>query len=151
MTHEELIADYEKQLALRAHQEQAIRGLMGEPVVLSGAWKVNGTVGFAAAAVYIQLHGMFDLEKGQHLKFEGTAGGIALAGGEFRGEAVFAVSLEELTRGSVFVEAYTLAVVGGGIIMNWSRDFKPLGTFKGTGFGLLGGAAWGSGNFSLLK
>lgn len=141
-TIERFLADITKIDRERAEANQHL--LAGAPAT----WVVDGNMTTSGIG-YMFVGGNFKLENGKTLHFEGHTGGLAAGGGWGIGKAAFYVPLDELLSGSVLVAVKSLNVIGGGIVVTWSRNFKSLGVFTGGGMGVGGGESIGSGGFSV--
>lgn len=113
------------------------------------AWRVPGTMYMTATFFYFTLRGQWRLDTGKTLSFNGELGGIGLGGGEFKGEATFFVSTDELCASSVHATVSAAQIVGGGMKVTFTRDGRLLGVFVGGGVGFVGGNAIGSGKFTV--
>lgn len=111
-------------------------------------WVANGNMATSGIG-YMYIGGNLKLDSGKDLHFEGHTGGLAAGGGWGIGKATFYVSQDELLNGSVLVTVASANIIGGGIVVTWSRNFKKLGVFVGAGMGVGGGESVGSGAFSL--
>ena len=60
-----------------------------------------------------------------------------------------AVPLDEVLAGSLLFSLVTGSLVAGYCVVDWSRNFKHIGTFVGAGFGLVSGTAAGSCEFKV--
>ncbi len=144
----EQIASIEKNLVDLAKSDQeaaeANQHLLGK----TAEWSVDGDMATSGIG-YMYIGGNFKPVRGKTLHFEGHTGGAAAGGGWGIGKAVFYVSVDELLKKSVFVEVKSANIIGGGIHVTWSRNFKKLGFFIGGGMGVGGGVSFGSGKFSL--
>jgi hypothetical protein len=149
MAREEDAVRYGKQMDFVSAQNAAARKLAGEPIDIPGSWEAEGEVSVTGIG-YVHVYGRFTLENPRRiLTFNGDLVGDVLAGTSTHGKALFAVPLEELLAGSVLTVAVTYGLVAAACVLDWSRDLRHQGTYKGPGWGIFGGKAVGGGQFKL--
>jgi len=109
-------------------------------------YTASGQVAFAAAFIYMDIYTnpTFDFSSGQKVKFEGTAWGLGLSGGQAWMAAAFTVSPSELI-GDVSFSFVTGALETE---INWWRGDQYLGSAFGATLGVGVAAGGGGGNFS---
>lgn len=143
--------EYTQQVQLQADQERARRKLLGQLVeTTQGEWEAEGEVAVGSPGIYVHVYGHFGLDNPKRqLSFNGDGVGAILGAGNSRGKVTFAVPLEEVLAGSLLFNVVTGSIIAGYCVVDFSRNFKHIGTFVGAGFGVASGYAAGSCEFKL--